>query len=264
MIPAITSMKGAFDLTGKNAIVTGGNGGIGLGIATAMAQSGANVAILCRNMQKAENALKELNSIGGKYEAFPCDVTDLNSVRKAVAAVYESFGQIDILVNNAGVATNAPFLEMDDELSEYYRVIATDLNGMVNMTFEVAKRMAKAGKGGSIVNITSNAGVMVNKGMHIWPYSTAKAGANHFTHCMAVELGPHDITVNAIAPGFIRAGLTANPPPEMVKMITDQQPLDRLGEALEVGALAVFLASPAAASITGTVNLIDGGYVLSC
>ena len=93
------------------------------------------------------------------------------------------------------------------------------------MTFEVAKRMAKAGKGGSIINVTSNAGVMVNKGMHIWPYSTAKAGANHFTHCMAVELGPHDITVNAIAPGFIRAGLTANPTPEMVKMITDQQPL---------------------------------------
>ena len=113
MIPAITNMKGAFDLTGKNAIITGGNGGIGLGIAHAMAQSGANIAILCRNMEKAEKALEELRPNGGKFEAFYCDITDLKIVRKVVAEVYESFCHIDILVNNAGVATNAPFLEMD-------------------------------------------------------------------------------------------------------------------------------------------------------
>ncbi len=264
MAKAITSMKGAFDLTGKNAVITGGNGGIGFGIATAMAQQGANIAILCRNQEKAKDALAELQQYGGKYESFSCDVLDLESVHHAVDQVIESFGQIDILVNNAGVATNVKLLDMDDKLSEWYRVLNTDLNGMVHMTYEVGKRMRDAGKGGSIINITSNAGSMVNRGMNIAPYSVAKAAGDHFTHCMAVELGEFDIRVNAIAPGFINAGLTKDPPPEFVKFVTDQQCTDRLGEALEVGALAVFFASPASASITGTVELIDGGYTLVC
>lgn len=264
MIEAITCMKGAFDLTGKNAIVTGGNGGLGLGIASAMAEVGANIAILCRDIKKGEEAVKSLVPNGGKYEIFACDVADLSSVRKAVSEVYESFGRVDILVNNAGVATRCPFLDMDPELSEWYRVLNTDLNGMVHMTYEVGKRMRDAGFGGSIINVTSQSALTVHKHAHNSPYCTSKAAGNHFTHCMAVELGPYDIRVNAIAPGYIRAGLTANPSPEFEAFVKAQQPLDRLGEAIEVGALAVYLASPAAASITGTIQIIDGGYLLSC
>lgn len=264
MNEAITSMKGAFDLSGKNAIVTGGNGGLGLGIARAMAEAGANIAIFCRNIGKAEEALKTLLPFGGRYEIFACDVSDLGSVRKAVSEVYESFGTVDILVNNAGVSTKCPFLEMDERLGEWHRVLNTNLHGMVHMTFEVAKRMRKAGSGGSIINVTSQSALTVHKQAHNSPYCASKAAGNHFTRCMAVELGPYGIRVNAIAPGYIRAGLTADPPPEFEAFIIAQQALGRLGEALEVGALAVYLASPAAASVTGTIQIIDGGYLLSC
>ena len=256
-------MKNAFDLTGQNAIVTGGNGGIGLAIATALAQSGANVAILCRDLQKAEKALESLRPCGGKYESFSCDVTDLPGVRKAVADVYTSFGEIQILVNNAGVTTDGAFLDMDENLSEWYRVINTDLHGVAHMTYEVGKRMRDAGKGGSIINVTSLSGVVVHKSSPRSPYNTSKAGINHFTRAMAVELGKYNIRANAIAPGFIHSGFTAHPTEQFLQMIREAQPLDRLGEAIEVGALAVFLASPAAAHLTGTVQLIDGGYSLS-
>jgi NAD(P)-dependent dehydrogenase (short-subunit alcohol dehydrogenase family) len=263
MIPPINSMKNAFDLTGQNAIVTGGNRGIGLGVALALAQSGANVAIFCRDIQKAEAAIEELSQYGGKYECFACDVTDLAAVRKAVSEAYISFGEINILVNNAGVTTNCAFLDMDEELSEWYRVLDTDLNGVVHMTYEVGKRMRDAGKGGSIINITSLSGLIVHRNSPRSPYNASKAAVNHFTHAMAVELGKYNIRANAIAPGYIRAGFTANPTEEFVDMVKSVQPLDRLGEAIEVGALAVFLASPAAAHLTGTVQIIDGGFSLS-
>ena len=263
MIKPITSMQGAFDLTGQNVIVTGGNRGIGLGIADAMAQVGANIAILCRDIGQAEAAIETLKPHGGKYECFACDVADMPSVRKAVADVYASFGEIHVLVNNAGVTTNVAFLDMDEDLSEWYRVLNTDLNGVAHVTYEVGKRMRDAGKGGSIINLTSLSGILVHRNSPRSPYNAAKAGANHFTRAMAVELGKYNIRVNAIAPGFIRSGFTASPSEEFVAYIRSQQPMDRLGEAIEVGALAVFLASPAASHITGTIQVIDGGFHLS-
>ena len=263
MIPFIGSMKAAFDISGKTAIVTGGNGGIGLGIAKAMAECGASVAILCRNMEKAENALKELEAIGGRHKAYSCDILDPQSVEKAVEAVCEDFGGVDILVNNSGISCDCRILDMPRELPDWHAILDTNLSGMAQMTYEVGKRMRDAGKGGAIINITSNAGSIVNKGIGISPYAVAKAGGNHFTHCMAVELGPHDIRVNAIAPGFTRAGFGEKSPPVILELVENQQPLKRQCEAIEIGALAVFLASPAAAHITGEVITIDGGYTLS-
>jgi NAD(P)-dependent dehydrogenase (short-subunit alcohol dehydrogenase family) len=263
MIEPITSIKGAFDLTGQNVIVTGGNGGIGFCIAEAMAQSGANIAILCRDLDKGARACRELAPNGGKYACFFCDVTDAASIRQAVSEVYATFPEIHTLVNNAGVTTNCAFLDMDEDLSEWYRVIDTDLHGVAHMTYEVGKRMRDGGKGGSIINITSLSGIIVHKKAPRSPYNAAKAGANHFTHAMAVELGPYNIRVNAIAPGFIKTGFTKDPDPEFEAFIQSQQPLPRLGEGIEVGALAVFLASAAAAHLTGTIQIIDGGYSLS-
>jgi NAD(P)-dependent dehydrogenase (short-subunit alcohol dehydrogenase family) len=257
-------MKNAFDLTGKNAVITGGNRGLGLGIATAMAQVGANIAILCRDSKKAEEALAELSQYGGKYESFSCDVTDLESVRGAVEKVCESFGHIDILVNNAGVSCVNELLDMDDKLTDWYNVLNTDLNGTVHMTYEVGKRMRDAGLGGCIINITSNAAFIVNKTQAMCPYSASKAAANHFTRCMAVELGKYNIRCNAIAPGFTNTELSRFIPSDMFEYINNQMPLGRFGEPIEIGALAVYLASPAAAQVTGTVQVIDGGYILSC
>ena len=262
MIQAITSMKDAFMLSGKTAIITGGNGGIGLGIAHAMAEMGANIAILCRNMEKAASALDQLRPYGGRYEAYPCDITQSQSVAAAVEAVWKDLGDVEILVNNSGVAGGGKLLDADPDLSAWRQVIETDLVGMMQVTHEAGKRMRDAGKGGSIINITSNTGAIVNRGGFLAVYGAAKAGANYFTKSMAVELGEFNIRVNAIAPGYTRAGLGANPGEYLYKLVEAQQPLKRLGEAIEIGALAVFLASPAAAHITGEIITIDGGYTL--
>jgi len=263
MIPFIGSMKSAFDISGKTAIVTGGNGGIGLCIAKAMAECGVGVAILCRNMEKAKNALEELNAIGGRHRAFSCDVHDALSVQNAVEAVCGEFGDIDILVNNSGVFCDCKLIDMPRDLPDWHAILDTNLTGMAQMTYEVGRRMRDAGKGGAIINITSNAGAIVNKGISISPYAVAKAGGNHFTRCMAVELGQYDIRVNAIAPGFTKSGVGEEPTEMILDLVENQQPLKRLCEAIEIGALAVFLASPAAAHITGEVITIDGGYTLS-
>ncbi len=264
MIKPIAGIQDAFSLKGLNAIITGGNRGLGFGVALAMAQSGANIAILCRDRQKAAEALAELKPLGGRYESFGCDVTDLASVRRAVAEVYESFKEINILVNNAGISCVCELLDMDEELSDWYRVVNTDLNGTVHMTYEVGKRMRAAGKGGSIINISSNAAFIVNKTQAMSPYSSSKAAVNHFTRCMAVELGKYDIRVNAICPGFTNSELSRHIPKDMFDYINRQMPLGRFGEPIEVGALAVYFASPAAAQVTGTCQVIDGGYMLSC
>jgi len=263
MIPFIGSMKEAFDLKGKTAIVTGGNGGLGLGIAKALAEHGVDIAILCRNMEKAKSAIEQLSVFGGKYKAFPCDVLDIGNVLKVVDEVYTEFGTIDILVNNSGVAGFGKFLDMDPDFASWNNVIDTDLNGMAHMTYAVGRRMRDAGKGGTIINISSILGFTVNNGIGLSSYSVSKAGANHFTRCMAVEFGEYDIRVNAIAPGYIAAGFGENPSPEMIKMCEDQQPLKRMGEATEIGALAVFLASPASNHMTGEVIKLDGGFTLS-
>jgi len=262
MIPFISSMKNAFDLTGKNAVITGGNGGIGLGIGKAMAECGANIAIFCRNMEKAANALKELEAYGGKYRAYSCDVTVPESVRLAVEAACAEFGEINILVNNSGIGAGGRLLETDRSLDPWRQTVETDLIGMFQVTYEVGLRMRDAGKGGCIINITSNAGNIVNRGVSLTPYAAAKAGGNRFTKSMAVELGEYDIRVNAIAPGFTRAGFGATPSPMIDELVNMQQPLKRQGEAIELGATAVFLASPAAAHITGEVITVDGGYSL--
>lgn len=265
MIPSITSMKDAFSLAGKNAIVTGGNRGLGAAICEAFAESGANIAITCRDMTKAAEEVAKIREMGVRCEAFSCDVTDLDSVRAAVAQINDYFeGEIDILVNNAGVTFTGELLDEPEDLPHWYSVVNTDLNGTVHMTYVVAKLMRDRGKGGCIINVTSNAGFMVNYSQAMSWYSTAKAAANHFTHCMASELAKYDIRVNGIAPGFTNTELSKFIPEDMFEYINHQTCAGRFGEPIEVGALAVYLASPAAAQMTGHIAVIDGGYMLRC
>ncbi|MCQ2452059.1 MAG: SDR family oxidoreductase [Oscillospiraceae bacterium] len=264
MVSPITSMKDAFSLEGKVAVITGGNRGLGFACASAFAQQGAHVAILCRDAQKAAEALEELKQFGGKYKSYTCDIIDRASVRATVAAICEDFGGIDILVNNAGVSCRSELLDMDEELTDWYNVLNADLNGTVHMTYEVGKRMRDAGKGGVIINMASNAAFIVNKTQAMSPYSVAKAGVVHFTRCMANELGKYNIRVNAIAPGFVNTELSKWIPEDQFNYINNQMPLGRFGEPIEVGALAVYFASPASANVTGTTQVIDGGYILSC
>lgn len=260
----LQSMENAFSVKGKNVVVTGGNRGIGKGIATAFAQCGANVLILCRNKESGDKTAAELEQYGTRVGCIRCDISDLESVRAAEKAVFEFFDTLDVLINNAGVATNQFFLTPTG-LDEWHRVLNTDLNGVVNMVYCFAPHMVEAGKGGCIINTSSVGGQRVGgvKEHPNAPYHAAKAGLDHFTRYLACELGDAGIRVNAIAPGPIHSDLDADLPDSFKAMVDRDMPMHRFGEPIEIGSYAVFLASDAAKFVTGTINVVDGGLMCS-
>lgn len=258
---AIKSMENAYSLKGKNAIVTGGSKGIGKGIATAFAQQGANVAILARDEASALETVKELSTYGGNHIFVKANVGDLESCKNATEEVIRQFGRIDILVNNAGVAAAGEFLDMDDNMSDWFKVQSIDLNGVAQMSYFVGKHMKENGYG-KVINISSNAGEIVNVDP-MAPYAAAKAAVNRLTKSLAFEWGKHGINVNAIAPGFTWSNFSSAMPPEAFKILCGKTPTGRFGDAIEIGALAVYLASEASDQVTGTVVTIDGGYGLA-
>ena len=260
--PAIENMNGAFDVRGQNVVVTGGNRGIGLGITRAYAQSGANVVILCRDTERGKKAVEEIKKFGGKYACFGCDVASLDSVKTATTQVFEFFDNVDILINNAGVSSTLEFLN-DKDLSEWYRVIDTDLHGAAHIVYMFAPKMRESGQGGSIINISSVGGQSVSNSRHFHhpPYNVAKAGLDIFTRYLAINLGNYGIRVNSIAPGATHSDLDHDLPPAAIKHVEKELPTHRFGEPIEIGALCVFLSSPAASQITGTIIPHDGGLL---
>ena len=258
----ITNMQNAFSVKGKNVLVTGGNRGIGLGIATAFAQCGANVAILCRNAAKGKEVAESFAEYGGRYTCIACDISDIDSVRRAETEVFSFFDHLDVLVNNAGVATTTEFMA-DKELSEWHRVLNTDLNGVANMIYVFARHMKEAGLGGSIINISSIGGEFIgNSREHPNPpYFTAKAAVHHFTRYLAVELGDYGITVNCVAPGMTHSDLDKDLPQSALDLVDNIMPMHRFGEGIEIGAYCVFLASPAGNHVTGSICVNDGGLL---
>ena len=262
--PILESMKDAFRLDGKNAIITGGNRGIGLGIGTAFAQSGANVAIMCRNRESGQAAAADLaEKYGVKTACYPLDITDMKSCKAAVEAYMADFGSVDILVNNAGIAVAGPVLDMDEEMTDWFKCIDADLSGAMRMCYVVGPIMRDSGKGGKVINITSNSGSIINKPMTFAPYHAAKAGLNHLTRDLAVEWGRYGINVNAIAPGYTMSPMMDKMPEDARVETIAKIPTGRFNETIEIGALAVFLASEASNIITGSVILADGGYSLA-
>ena len=262
LTPPITDMSRAFSVKGKNVVVTGGNRGIGLGISTAFVQSGANVIILCRNVKSGMSVIEEFKQYGGKYTCFNCDISSLESVNSAVEQVYAFFDHVDVLINNAGVATNIAFLK-DREMSEWHRVINTNLHGVANMIYAIAPRMREAGLGGSIINISSVGGQRVDDALTHpnSPYHASKAAIDHFTRYLAIELGEDGIRVNCIAPGVFHSDLDADLPESVKEYIVKELPCHRFGEPIEIGAYCVFLSSAAANHITGSICVHDGGLL---
>lgn len=259
---AIKNMTGAFDVSGKNVVVTGGNRGIGLGISAAFAQSGANVVVLCRNEASGKAVADGFAAYGGKYACFGCDISDVESVKAAADKLFGFFAGVDVLVNNAGVATTTNFLDPNG-LDEWHRVIDTDLHGVANVVYHVAPKMRDAGRGGCIINISSVGGQRVSgsKEHHNAPYNASKAGVDIFSKYLAVTLGDYGIRVNSVAPGPTHSDLDKDLPPGFIETIENDLPAHRFGEPIEIGALCVFLASPAGAQITGAVLPHDGGLL---
>ena len=235
-----------------------------MGIATAFAQQGANVGIMCRNQESAKAVVKEFSEkYEGKFACYALDVSDMKMVRNAVNAFVDDFGSIDILVNNAGVAVAGEVLDMDEELTDWFHCIDIDLNGAMRMCYVAGKYMRDAGKGGKVINITSNSGAIINKPVTFAPYHAAKAALNHLTRDLAVEWGKYGINVNAIAPGYTFTDMAEKMPQEVQSELIEKIPMGRFGQTTEIGALAVYLASEASNIVTGVIVTADGGYSLA-
>lgn len=249
-------------LQGKTAIVTGGSKGIGKAIAQAFSQAGASVALAARGPEDLERTVKDVESAGGTALGIPTDVTDPEQVQNLVERTVNEFGTVDILVNNAGAA---PFLSTVDQIrlegfDKYFRI---NFYGAVNCTKAVAPVLLPKGEG-CVLNVSSVAGFIASPGLTY--YASAKAALNSFTRTVAQEWSAHGVRVNALAPGWIETDMNEQARqaiPEFNRQVLESIPLGRWGTPDDVAAAALFLCSPAASFITGTVLVIDGGQTLS-
>jgi 2-deoxy-D-gluconate 3-dehydrogenase len=253
------SLNALFDLTGRVAVVTGGNGGIGRGIALGLAEAGAAVAVFGRNDEKNKRVLSELQTIGVPSIAVKVDVTDRAGLGPALSKVQNELGGISILVNNAGNVSLSGGI-LNEKPADWDNVIETQLNAVFLLSKLAAKSMLSQ-KSGKIINIGSMYSFF---GSGLIPsYSAAKGAIVQLTKSMAIELAPHNIQVNAIAPGWIETEMTA-PVKTMPSNdeILARTPAGRWGQAEEIAGTAVYLASRASDFVTGTTIRVDGGYAI--
>jgi 3-oxoacyl-[acyl-carrier protein] reductase len=248
-------MAVSFSLAGKVALVTGGSQGIGESIAKALAAAGAHVVVAARSEDRAAAVAQAIAAAGGSAEALRLDVADPASVTAGFKAVVEKHGKLDVLVNNAGITDDGLILRMSKD--SWDRVIATDLTGVFLCAQEAAKTMLKKRVAGRIVNITSVVGLMGNPGQT--NYAAAKAGVIGFTKALAREIGSRGITVNAVAPGYVETSMTDVLNEEQKKALVGSIVLGRLGTGDDVAGAVVFLASDAAAYVTGATLNVSGG-----
>ena len=245
------------DLADQVAIVTGAARGLGQVIAKDLAASGATVACIDVNEELLAETVESIQQAGGKAAAFACDVTDGDRVTAVVKEVVNQFGRLDILVNNAGVTRDNLVMRMKDE--EWDLVLGINLRGTFLFTRAAAKPMSK-GKRGRIINIASVSGMMGNPGQV--NYSASKAGVIGLTRTVSRELSKRNVTVNAVAPGFIATDMAAKLGDELLEQIKSETPLGRLGVPQDVADAVLFLASEAASFITGHVLVVDGGLTV--
>ncbi|MBI3455199.1 MAG: glucose 1-dehydrogenase [Candidatus Rokubacteria bacterium] len=247
-----------FDLTGRVAIVTGGNGGIGLGMARGLAQAGAAVVIAARNRAKNDAAVKELQALGAKAMAVPVEVRQEASCRAMTQAALDRFGRLDILVNNAG--TNIRKQPQEYSLEEWHAVLETNLTSAFMCCQAAYPAMARAG-GGKIINIGSMMSIF--GASFTAPYAASKGGMVQLTKALATAWAKDNIQVNAVLPGWIDTDLTRQAReqvPGLHERVLARTPAGRWGAPDDHAGIAVFLASPASDFVTGTAIPVDGGY----
>lgn len=266
-IQPITSL---LDLKGKTAIVTGAVG-IGYGIAYRLAEAGAHVILSSRHADEAVHSAQQLSEKGWNVTGIGADVSNESEVKNMVEQTVSTYGSADILVNNAGIYPSIPVMKMS--LSDFQQVLSVNLNGVFLTTKYVSEQMIRQGKGGKIINITS-IDALHPSSVGLAHYDASKHGVWGFTKNVALELAPHKIWVNAIAPGGImtpgvqklQSGMQTPQGVDMSKVLEaflGKIPMHRMGEADDIGKVALFLASEMSSYMTGTQIVVDGGVLLS-
>ena len=246
-------------LQGQIALVTGGSRGIGVGIAVELARAGADVAITARRSEALQATSQEIEALGRRAFPVELEVTRLSSIRDAVTSVEQDFGPISILVNNAGINIPRPATEVTEE--QWDQIFDINLKGVFFCSKEVGRGMIERQRG-KIINVSSAAGLIPADERSA--YCSSKAGVVMLTRVLALEWAPHKITVNAVAPTFVETELARQTldRPGVRDYWTTRIPLGRIATVEEVAAAVVYLASPAADFITGTVLPIDGGLTM--
>jgi 3-oxoacyl-[acyl-carrier protein] reductase len=246
------------DFNGKVALITGGARGIGKAIAEKFASLGATVAVADLNLDQAQSTAQELQDRYGRpTTAVQVNVSEHENARQMVDQVIQTFGKIDILVNNAGVTRDTLILRMEEK--DWDIVLGVNLKGVFNCSKAVVRPMIKQ-RSGRIINISSVSGLAGQAGQT--NYSASKAGVIGFTKALAREVASRNITVNAVAPGFIPTALTVDLPEELKEAILKTTPMGRMGTPEEVANAVAFFASDEASYITGQVLSVDGGMVM--
>ncbi|MCA9125942.1 MAG: 3-oxoacyl-[acyl-carrier-protein] reductase [Planctomycetales bacterium] len=242
------------DLSGQVAMVTGASQGLGQACARHLAACGAQVLCIARNAEKLAETVEAIVSSGGQAIAKSCDVSSRESVKELFNQVQDQFPKLEILVNNAGITRDTLLPRMTD--AQWDEVIQTNLTSCFLLCREASRIMMSA-RYGRIINMASVSGLIGNPGQT--NYSASKAGMIGLTRSLARELGKRNVTVNAVAPGFIESDMTRALGDEMLKEVKKRIPANRLGSASDVSATVVFLASAGASYITGQVITVDGG-----
>ncbi len=247
----------SFSIAGQVALVTGATGGIGADLAAAFGRAGARVGVAGRRMEAAEAIVARIRDAGGEAAAIELDLTSVESIERGVAAVSATFGRLDILVNNAGLGTNHDAIDATE--AEWDELFAVNVRGLFFASQAAARRMLPKGSG-RIINMASQAG-LVGIRRHA-AYSASKAAVIGLTKVLALEWSPHGVTVNAVAPTWTYTPGTAErlDDPEFLATVLARIPAGRVATTAEIAAAFLYLASPAAAMVTGTVLTIDGGW----
>jgi NAD(P)-dependent dehydrogenase (short-subunit alcohol dehydrogenase family) len=246
-----------FDLEGRTALITGASRGIGRAVALALANAGASVAVAARDVAALESLAEEIAAAGGEAHAVELDLLDLNSIDRAVASAVERLGRLEILVNNAGIGEERPALDVSEEQWDW--TMGVNLKGLFFCSRAAARGMV-AQRYGRIVNMGSQAGRAGIRQQSV--YCSSKAAIEGLTRTLALEWAPNNVTVNVVAPTFIRTPGTAPflDQPEYRDSVLARIPLGRVGSPMDVAAAVVYLASPAADLVTGSVLTVDGGW----